>query len=212
MFFKLKYRKKKVKFIIPPNHALGSVGQIEVKAELINVEKNTNPKQQEETVPESKPNQNLHEIKAFTISSLAKEKDLIKNTQFQTQAKAQYEVRPFTENEMLLQWNKYAQKMEEQGNLILNSILTMSDPKLNEDFSINYTLPNESTKFELEKNKTNLLGYLRGMLHNHDIQLNVSVVENVSIKRFYTPEEKYNHFKTLNPDIEILRQTFGLDF
>jgi hypothetical protein len=113
---------------------------------------------------------------------------------------------------MLLQCNKYAQKMEEQGNLILNSILTMSDPKLNEDFSINYTLPNESTKFELVKNQTNLLGYLRGMLHNHDILLNVSVVENTTIKRFYTPEEKYNHFKTLNPDIEILRKTFGLDF
>ena len=182
-----------------------------MKAELINVEKNTNPKQ-EVTLVEPKPNQNLHEIKAFTISSLAKEKDILKNTQFQTQAKAHYEVRPFTETEMLLQWNKYAQKMEEQGNLILNSILTMSDPKLNEDFSINYTLPNESTKFELVKNQTNLLGYLRGMLHNHDILLNVSVVENTTIKRFYTPEEKYNHFKTLNPDIEILRKTFGLDF
>lgn len=88
----------------------------------------------------------------------------------------------------------------------------MSDPKLEENFVINYELPNESTKYEFEKNKTNILGYLRGMLHNHDIQININVSETTTTKRFYTPEEKYNHFKTLNPDIELLRQTFGLDF
>lgn len=164
-------------------------------------------------VEESKSSiKNAHEIKAHTLSSLNKERELLKNTQFQSHAKTQYEVRPFNETEMLLLWNKYAQKMEEQGNLILNSILTMSEPKLSDSYVINYELPNESTRYELEKNKTNLLGYLRGMLHNHDIQINVNVSEGAVTKRFYTPDEKYNHFKTLNADIELLRKTFGLDF
>lgn len=126
--------------------------------------------QVEEKLPEIKP---TYEIKGHTLSSLKKQSELLKNNNFQTEAKGEHEVRPFNENDMRLLWLKFAQKMEEQGSMNLNSILTMSNPVLHDNFLITYELPNESTKYELERNKPNLLGYLRGMLHNHDIQLEV---------------------------------------
>jgi len=163
----------------------------------------------EEVKPQSKP---THEIKAYTISSLNKEQELLKQNHFHVSENEKYEIRPFTETDLFIQWAKYAKKMEEQGNMNLNAILTMNKPKLKDNFLISYEVPSDSVKYEIDRHKAQFLGYLRGILHNHDIQLELIVFEEEKQKKIYTPEDKYNHFKLLNPSIELLRQTFGLDF
>lgn len=224
MFVGIRPWKKKAKFIIDPQHhqdaqvKTSNQAQSETPADSSATSSHQTEAEapvdaQASKVEEVKqPIRPVTEIKAFTIASLAKERELVKNTEFQTIEKAKYEVRPFSETDMLLQWNKYVHKMEEQGNMNLNAILSMNEPKLQDNFVISYSVPNDSVKYEIERNKTPFLGYLRGMLHNHDIQLELVVSEEAKLKRFYTPEDKYNHFKSLNPDIELLRQTFGLDF
>jgi hypothetical protein len=56
----------------------------------------------------------------------------------------------FTETEMLLHWNKYAQRLE-IGYKIMESLLLINDPKLN-GTSITIELPNEGSKLDFEKN------------------------------------------------------------
>ena len=77
---------------------------------------------------------------------------------------------------MLLQWNKFALKLEEKGQMIMDSLMLINDPKL-EGTKITHELPNEGTKLDFEQSKNEVLGYLRGMLHNHDIAIELVVNE-----------------------------------
>ncbi len=116
----------------------------------------------------------------------------------------------FTETEMLEQWLKYAQRMEDKGYRIVASLLTINDPTL-DGTTIIHELPNESSKIDFEKERPELLGYLRGKLHNHDIAINVKVNETLVDKKRYTTQDKYNRLVELNPNLEMMRQLFGLD-
>ena len=62
-----------------------------------------------------------------------------------------------------------------------------------------------------EKAKPELLGYLRGHLHNHDITIEVVVNEAVKVKNAFTPQDKYNRLNEINPNLEVLKKTFDLD-
>jgi DNA polymerase-3 subunit gamma/tau len=117
---------------------------------------------------------------------------------------------PFTETEMLEQWLKYAQRIEDKGYRIVASLLTINDPIL-EGTTIIHELPNESSKIDFEKEKPELLGYLRGKLHNHDITIDVKVNETLVLKKSYTPQDKYNRLAELNPNLELMRNLFGLE-
>jgi len=117
---------------------------------------------------------------------------------------------PFTETEMLEQWLKYAQRMEDKGYRIIASLLTINDPTL-DGTTIIHELPNESSKIDFEKERPELLGYLRGKLHNHDIQIIVKVNETLVVKKAYTNQDKYNRLVELNPNLELMRSLFGLD-
>lgn len=72
-------------------------------------------------------------------------------------------------------------------------------------------LPNESSKEEFLSDSVELIAYLRKQLNNYDITIEVFVKEVPKNKYTYTPEEKYNRLKTLNPNIEILKNKLFLD-
>ena len=77
--------------------------------------------------------------------------------------------------------------------------------------TITLELPNQSTKEEFLSGCHELMGYLRGKLHNHDITIEVVVNETVENKYAFTPQEKFERLKQINPTIELLRKTFDLD-
>lgn len=112
---------------------------------------------------------------------------------------------------MLIQWNKFAQKLEDRGQKILNTLMLINDPVL-ENTTIFHELPNNSTKEEFQKAIPEILGYLRGMLHNHDISIELKVNETVGNKRAFTPLEKFNRLNEINPNLELLKNTFDLDY
>ncbi len=117
---------------------------------------------------------------------------------------------PFSETEMLEQWLKYAQRMEDKGYRIVASLLTINDPVL-DGTTIIHELPNESSKIDFEKERPELLGYLRGKLHNHDIQIVVKVNETLVVKKAFTNQDKYNRLVEINPNLEMLKKMFDLD-
>ncbi|MBP4141921.1 DNA polymerase III [Flavobacterium sp. P4023] len=111
---------------------------------------------------------------------------------------------------MLLQWNKYAQRLGDKGYKIMESLLLINDPKLN-GTAITLELPNEGSKLDFEKELNGLLGHLKGHLHNHDITIEITVNEAVENKRSFNDQDRYNRLHEINPNIELLRTTFGLD-
>ncbi|GGA87856.1 hypothetical protein GCM10008015_30590 [Flavobacterium palustre] len=116
----------------------------------------------------------------------------------------------FTETEMLLQWTNYAKRLGDKGFKIMESLLLINDPVLN-GTTVSIELPNEGSKLDFEKEMNGLLGHLRGHLHNHNITIEVIVNENVAIKKALNDQDRYNRLHEINPNIELLRTTFGLD-
>ncbi|MDX8554666.1 DNA polymerase III subunit gamma/tau [Tenacibaculum sp. 1B UA] len=118
---------------------------------------------------------------------------------------------PFNQDELKDAWKKYYFQLQNFGERSIAAILASDEPKLQEDFTIVFSLPNDLMKSQLEKGKPKLLRFLREKLNNYGIQINVIVNETVEKKFAYTPQEKYNKLKEKNPLIEKLKNTFGLD-
>ena len=116
----------------------------------------------------------------------------------------------FSQTDMILQWNKYAQRLGDKGFRIMESLLLINDPVLN-GTAITLELPNEGSKIDFEKEMNGLLGHLRGHLHNHKITIEVLVNEKVTTKQAFTTQEKFNRLCEKNPDLELLRKIFDLD-
>lgn len=116
----------------------------------------------------------------------------------------------FNQTDMLLQWNKYAQRLGDKGFRIMESLLLMNDPIL-KGTEIILELPNEGSKIDFEKEMNGLLGHLRGHLHNHTITITVVVNEAVTTRQAFTAQEKFNRLCEKNPNLELLRKIFDLD-
>lgn len=93
----------------------------------------------------------------------------------------------------------------------MESLLMINDPKL-EGTTIIHELPNDGSKIDFETQIHGLLGYLRGHLHNHDITIEIVVNEKIENKFAFTPLDKFNRLNEINPNLELLKKTFDLDF
>ncbi|BDU27113.1 MULTISPECIES: hypothetical protein [unclassified Flavobacterium] len=144
------------------------------------------------------------------MASIRKKKELEASSKSYVKPSSVLPTEEFTETEMLLHWNKYAERLGQKGFKIMESILLINDPVL-DGTRILYELPNEGSKLEFESQINGLLGHLKGHLHNHDITIEVIVNEKVEAKRSYNNQDRYNRFLEINPNIELLRSTFGLD-
>lgn len=151
-------------------------------------------------------------VSAFSLAGLRKRKELQESQQAQLRHTDELPREPFTETDMLLQWNKFAQRLSDSGQKIMATYMQINDPVLDNDgTTIRLELPNEGSKVDFDANKHELLGYLRGKLHNHDITIDVHVNEVISTRHAFTPEEKYERLKSINPAMETLRKMFDLD-
>ena len=146
----------------------------------------------------------------MSLSSIRAKRELEKATKAAVKETTQLPTEPFTETDMLLQWNKYAQRLGDKGHKIMESLLLINDPKLN-GTTILHELPNEGSKIDFESEKYELLGYLRGKLHNHDITIEIVVNETMDARKVFTAQDKFNRLNEINPSLELLRRTFDLD-
>ncbi|WP_238989432.1 DNA polymerase III subunit gamma/tau [Flavobacterium sp. LMO8] len=149
-------------------------------------------------------------VSALSLASIKAKKELEAQQQTFQKHREELPSEVFNETDMLLQWNKFAQKMTDSGKRLLATYMQMNDPTL-DGTTITLELPNQSTKEEFLSGCHELMGYLRGKLHNHDISIEVIVNETVENKYAFTPQEKFERLKQINPTIELLRKTFDLD-
>lgn len=168
--------------------------------------------------PVSKPLQTIlpsqtegGKVSALSLSSIRAKKELLeqqKNTVREEQKTMPTE--PFTATEMLEQWYKYADRLNDKGHKIMEALLRINDPRL-EGTTIIHTLPNQGSKLDFDKEKPELVAFLRAKLHNHEIGLEVEVNEEVKSKIAFTPQDKYHRLQEINPALEMLRKQFDLD-
>ncbi len=116
----------------------------------------------------------------------------------------------FTEEALLSTWNAYVKTLENRGKHNLASILSIDTPKLI-DTTIHLEFPNATNKVELERNQFDLLAFIRKTLNNFDINLSITVNEEMEKQYAYTPFEKFEKLKEKNKNIDVLRKTFDLD-
>ena len=101
-------------------------------------------------------------------------------------------------------WNDFVKKIDEDGRKLLASSLSTDVPKLSNETTIWIELPNDTMKKEVEREKFQLMEYLRTNLNNQFITLKITVNEEVSKKFAFTPEEKYQKLREKNPAIDVL--------
>ena len=118
----------------------------------------------------------------------------------------------FNEKDLLDIWDQYyiLKKTNMQQNIA--SILKINNPKLKENYSIEFEVPSEINKVELEKELFEILGFLKFKLNNSMIKIKIIVNELEQKKSFlYSDEEKFKKFVETNSLIMKLKDEFGLE-
>ncbi|MGK0454827.1 MAG: DNA polymerase-3 subunit gamma/tau, partial [Paraglaciecola sp.] len=118
---------------------------------------------------------------------------------------------PFTEKQLQDLWIAYVTFLQEKGERSMASIVATDIPKLVANFKVSFTVPNKLMEEQFKKGRPKLLNFLRERLNNYGISILVKLNETVEKKFAYTPLEKFNKMKAMNPLLEKLRQTFELD-
>ena len=177
-----------------------------------NSEKNT--VENKETLIENNVNKNEKNIEnvvsGLSISSLKAKKKIntLKNEKSKNSTYNEFE---FDNDQLDKSWIKFQKKINKEGQKNLASILSINKPEIIKGNLISYTLTNNTNKLELEKNKVDLLNFLKKDLKNDKILLEIRVNKLKEKSFVYTPSEKYDKLKKLNPNIEILRKEFKLN-
>jgi DNA polymerase-3 subunit gamma/tau len=116
----------------------------------------------------------------------------------------------FDEPQLIAAWKEYTDQVEKDGKYNLLSHLTMGVPRL-EGSLIHLEFPNSTIRVEVERAKYELLGFLREKLQNYNVDLSIEVNETIEKRYAYTPREKFEKLKEINPMLEKLRTEFDLD-
>ena len=218
-------KKNNIPYIIPPSYfktkgitavpvskpdKLPKQQEIEEEAPVLNEHENDHPEKVEE--PEIKIDLNIssHRTSGLSLKSIQAKKEhqirqmevIIDEETLPTEA--------FTEESFMKSWNDYIHGLQKKGKKIMASILEMNTPQLN-DTTICLEFPNETLKLELERAQFPLMEHLRKSLNNYDLRLEISVNEEAAKQYAFTTREKYEKLKAKNPNIELLKKTFGLD-
>ena len=225
--YHFRWRKKKAdSFLIPPQYfkisdysivesnslekvAEKPIEKAEIKSEVAAVVEKV-----VETISEKLPtsNQDLQpKVSAFSLAGLKAKKELHEANKLSVKDDIYLPSEAFTETEMLIFWNKYAQRLADKGHKIMESLLQLNRPKLDGNIIV-HELPNEGSKIDFENEKHELLQFLRSHLKNHDLTIRVDVNEVVLQKFAFTDEDKYERLLKINPNLELLKKTFDLIF
>jgi len=230
---KKKPNKLNQRFVLPPAHFKETLGQVQEKLDrpeqtpelttpAIETEKTVAPnKDLSSTQPDSqehahKPqvinqeNTSKKRVSALSLKSIQKKQQLAKEISERSPRKENLPTEDFTQQQMIEHWNAYTEIVKGQGKYNFLSHLTMNVPTLKNGM-IHLEFPNQTIKLEVERDKFDLLTYMRKELQNYNVDLVIEVNE-LQVKRYaYTDKEKYEKLVEKNPNLEALRRAFELD-
>ena len=118
----------------------------------------------------------------------------------------------FTQETLSTLWKSYREEKNNLGENNIAALLEMSQPELMGDHKILLKTSSSLNKVELTKELTPLMAYLSEALNNYKITFEINVETQKSESYVYWVKDKYEYLKKINPDIEVLKNEFDLDF
>jgi DNA polymerase-3 subunit gamma/tau len=232
---KKKANKLKKRFVLPPSHFKEIAAQAQEKLDTTQQvpaiatppivqtnqtkeQENQNPcstqVDKQETIQQPQPIKeevsSKKRVSALSLKSIQKKHQLTKEINARIPNQENLPTEDFTQQQMITHWNAYTEIVKGQGKYNFLSHLTMNEPKL-KDGMIHLEFPNQTIKIEVERDKFELLTYMRKELQNYNVDLVIDVNE-LQVKRYaYTDKEKYEKLVEKNPNLEALRNAFELD-
>ena len=150
-------------------------------------------------------------VSSLSIQGMERKKELLENQKESNAPTDKLPERSFSQEELTLVWNKYAEHLKGRGDFILASILNIDEPLL-KGTNIHLRFPNASMKEDLEKNKGQILEFIKRELQNYLIDFEITVDKSTTKKYVYTDQDKFKKLVDKNPAVDLLRRTFDLDF
>ena len=232
---KKKANKLNKRFVLPPSHFKEIAAQVQEKLDTTQQgpviatppivqtnqtkeQENQNPcstqVDKQETIQQPPPIKeevsSKKRVSALSLKSIQKKQQLTKEINARIPNQENLPTEDFTQQQMITHWNAYTEIVKGQGKYNFLSHLTMNEPKL-KDGMIHLEFPNQTIKIEVERDKFELLTYMRKELKNYNVDLVIDVNE-LQVKRYaYTDKEKYEKLVEKNPNLEALRNAFELD-
>lgn len=118
---------------------------------------------------------------------------------------------PLSSETLNVVWKKYARSIE-TNNPRLYSILTYTEPIIIDDNHIDFHVNNSLQSEEMSQSKNSVTLYLRSELNNQALELNIVVMESApAVKRYYTPQDKFNRMVEKNPALGSFKQQLSLE-
>ncbi len=117
----------------------------------------------------------------------------------------------FSEKELQDLWKESLQNLKDSGKKIEFNSLENSPISLQENYEMELKLPSNAAKDFFDKEKTNILQFLRKKLNNFSITVNVIIEESKEVKNPYTPQEKFDYLAKKNPYLKTMKERLNLD-
>ena len=139
------------------------------------------------------------------------------NSSLQEEAKeaetitADIRVKDFSQEMLLKEWKNLTLHIKEKGKLNIGISLGVNEPKLLENFLIEFPLSNAAQEEMIAEEKYEILDYLRNKLENDKIDLKTIIIEGEKNSTPYTNKDKFKKMLSDNPNLEKLRVKLGLD-
>ena len=108
-------------------------------------------------------------------------------------------------------WNKFANRVYENGQHSLCSTLTKRKPIIHTDNIVELPIDNIVQEAEVNAIKTDIQLHLKEVLGVAKPQIITTIIKEGKSKKPYTALEKYNRMAEKNPSIDQLREQLGLD-
>ncbi len=115
---------------------------------------------------------------------------------------------PFQTSDLLRSWTAFAEELTDK--VYLKNAMLNNKPVLKADYSFEVAVHNVGQETELTDHATDILARLRSDLKNTHIRMQIRIDETNEKKRVYTPVEKYEYLRSVNPAIDKLREEFNL--
>ena len=115
----------------------------------------------------------------------------------------------FTFEDLQIKWKEYVDRLADRPNLQS----TLSDvPEIEENNRLVLKIANSVQDSLINQIKPELVSFLRRELKNSKIQLLTRIEETSKEKLIYSDSEKYAEMIKKNPELDLLKQKFNLDF
>jgi len=115
---------------------------------------------------------------------------------------------PFTEEELVLQWDAFSGGIDKK--VYLKNTMINCKPVLQEDFFFEVAVHNPGQQNELAGNSIDILSFLRTHLNNTKMQMRIRIIDTNEKQLVYTSEEKYDYLVNINPALKKLTDEFEL--